>query len=71
MPDSVSPARFGTVPLEQARAMSGLEFLQAVRDGRLPMAPICRALDFALVEAGFGSVVFCGNPAWDHYNLMS
>lgn len=71
MPDSVPSVRFGTVPLEQARAMSGLEFLQAVRDGRLPAAPICRALDFALIEADFGRVVFGGKPAWDHYNLMS
>ena len=35
----------------QARAMAGLDFLRAIRDGEIPPAPIQRLLGFALTEA--------------------
>ena len=42
---------------ERARAMPGLEFLEAIRDGELPAAPIQDLMGFQLVkvEEGRGS----------------
>jgi uncharacterized protein (TIGR00369 family) len=53
---------------EQARALRGLEFLEAIRDGELPPAPIQRLLDFALAEVDEGRVVFTAEPGEQHYN---
>lgn len=53
---------------EQARAMPGLAFLEAIRDEELPPAPIQRLLDFALTEVDDGRVVFTAKPGEQHYN---
>src|SRR5688500_2284725 len=53
-----------------AQGRSGLEFLQAILDGRLAQPPISATLDFALVAAGPGSAQFRGVPAEHHYNPM-
>lgn len=70
MLDTAALRRFGVVPLEQARTMSGLELLQRLRDGDLPAPPICRLLGFDLVEVDHGRAVFEGTPTEDHYNIM-
>ncbi|TAK83242.1 MAG: PaaI family thioesterase [Betaproteobacteria bacterium] len=55
--------------LAQAGAsMSGLEFLCAIRDGRLPAPPIARLLGFRLVEVGKGLAAFEVVPGEQHYN---
>ena len=38
--------------------LSGLEFLRALRDGKLPPAPLAMLLGFRAVEAEEGRVVF-------------
>lgn len=53
---------------EQARAMPGLAFLEAIRDEELPPAPIQRLLDFTLTEVEEGRVVFTATPGEQHYN---
>ncbi|HYI81399.1 MAG TPA: PaaI family thioesterase [Thermoleophilaceae bacterium] len=53
---------------EQARAMRGLDFLEAIRDEELPPAPIQRLLDFTLTEVEEGRVVFTAEPGEQHYN---
>jgi uncharacterized protein (TIGR00369 family) len=53
---------------EQARAMAGLAFLEAIRDGELPPAPIQRLLGFTLTEVDHGRVVFAAEPGEQHYN---
>ena len=56
-------------PLAQAsRTLSGLEFLRAIRDGRLPPPPMAALLGFTLTEAEPGRVVFEVLPAEQHYN---
>lgn len=50
------------------RSMSGLEFLRAIRDGRLPSPPIAEILGFRLVEAEPGHAVFELVPGEQHYN---
>ena len=53
---------------EQARVMSGLDFLVAIRDEELPPAPIQRLLDFTLTDVEEGRVVFTAEPGEQHYN---
>lgn len=50
------------------RAMTGLEFIEAIRDGRLPRAPIAETLDFDMVEVEKGRVVFAGEAKFAAYN---
>jgi uncharacterized protein (TIGR00369 family) len=50
------------------REMSGLEAIQAVRDGRVPPPPIARLMNFTIVQADEGHVVFEGYPGEEHYN---
>jgi len=53
---------------EAARKLPGLEFLQAIRDGRLPAPPIARLLGFRLAEVDNGLAVFEIMPGERHYN---
>jgi uncharacterized protein (TIGR00369 family) len=53
---------------DAARSMSGIEFLQAIRDGRLPAAPIAELLGMRLAEVERGHAVFEVTPAEHHYN---
>jgi len=53
---------------EAARSMSGIEFLQAIRDGKLPAAPIAALLGMRITEVERGRVVFEVVPAEHHYN---
>lgn len=68
MREQAKPRTYGTIPADTIRSMSGLDFMRAIRDGRLPSAPISQALSFRLdtVEPGF--VVFVGQPNMTHYN---
>jgi len=50
------------------RAMPGIEFLRAMRDGRLPRPPIAQLLGFNLVEVEPGRAVFECLPGEQHYN---
>ena len=61
---------FAPVPTEMMRAMAGLDVLQAMRDGRLPAAPIADLIGFRLVELERGRVVFEGEPGDAHLNPM-
>ena len=48
--------------------LSGLEFLRAIRDGKLPSAPIAALMGFRAVEVEPGRVVFEGTPDESVYN---
>ena len=61
---------FGVATREQLAGRSGLEIFRAMIAGELPAAPITRTLDFLLVEADAGRVVFQGRPGLAHYNPM-
>ncbi len=50
------------------RTLSGLDFLRAMRDGKLPPPPMAALLGLQLVEAEPGHVVFLAIPAERHYN---
>src|SRR5258708_4772865 len=44
------------------RRMSGLEFFEAMRDGRLPPPPVCELIGFTVTEVGDGHVVMSTMP---------
>ena len=57
------------LPLATAgRSMAGIDFMRAIRDGRLPAPPIARLLGFELVEVEPGHAVFEVVPGERHYN---
>jgi uncharacterized protein (TIGR00369 family) len=60
----------GVATLDQMRALSGLEFLQRIVDGRLPRPPIADTLSFYLVEVEPGRAVFQGVPRIAHLNPL-
>ena len=51
-----------------AQAMTGLEFLNAMKDGKIPHPPICQLVNFRLVEVETGHVAFEMVPDESHYN---
>lgn len=53
-----------------ASQMSGLEFLRAIRDGKLPPPPIASLLGFRPVEVEPGRVVFEVTPDESAYNPL-
>ena len=60
----------GVARPDQVAGLAGLQFLQAIVDGKLPAAPIARTLDFLIVEVGDGRAVFQGTPGPAHLNPM-
>ena len=58
-------------PLETfgaAAELSGLEFLQAIGEGRLPQPPMAELMGFEGIEVEEGRVVFAAVPDEYHYN---
>ena len=54
--------------LETTLSMSGLQFMQAMRDGDISHPPISALLHYKLESVERGKVVFRGNPAFAHSN---
>jgi len=50
------------------RQLSGLEYLRALTEGRLPPPPIAATLDLRLLEVEEGRAVFGAAPSELHYN---
>ncbi len=55
----------GTLPVSVVFAMTGLDFLNGVRDGKFPMPPIAGPMRMRLVEVDLGRAVFASAPG-DH-----
>jgi uncharacterized protein (TIGR00369 family) len=60
----------GVATREQLSERSGLEFLNAILHGELPVAPIGALLNFVPVKVDHGLMIFQGTPAPEHYNLI-
>lgn len=58
------------VSAAQARTMSGLEYMQALRDGSIAAPPIAALMNMELLEVEPGRVVFAVEPAEYHYNPL-
>jgi uncharacterized protein (TIGR00369 family) len=53
---------YGTVSAERRKEMSGLEFVQGLADGTLPLNTIARTLGYDITEAVSGRVVISAEP---------
>lgn len=58
----------GTSTPDIIKNYSGIEFLRAMMAGTLHYPPIADALNFALISAEPGKVIFQGSPLFAHYN---
>lgn len=61
---------FGVVSREALVAGDGLSFLRGIIDGTQPAPPFAEAMDFDLVEAEEGRVVFTGRPSARFFNPL-
>lgn len=59
---------YGVTPMREIAGLSGLAFLEAIRDGRLPAATICKGLNYALTLVEPGRAIFEGEPSAEHLN---
>jgi uncharacterized protein (TIGR00369 family) len=59
---------YGTVSPEQQKAMSGLEFVQGLASGALPLNTMARTLGYDVVEAESGRVAITLTPTGAHLN---
>jgi len=59
---------YGTVAAERRKAMSGLEFVQGLASGALPLNTIARTLGYDVSEAENGRVVITAEPNDSHLN---
>ncbi len=59
---------YGTVSPDRLKAMSGLEFVQGLAGGSLPLNTIARTLGYDIVEAETGRVVITLVPNESHLN---
>jgi uncharacterized protein (TIGR00369 family) len=48
--------------------LSGLEHLEAIREGRLSSPPIAETMGIDIVEVGHGRATFEAHPGEQHYN---
>lgn len=54
--------------LDTTLSMSGLDFMEAMRDGKLSRPPISALMNYTLEEVAEGKVVFRGKPEFAHTN---
>ena len=54
--------------IEMMLSMSGLEFMQAMRDGHVSRPPISALMNYTLDTVEAGKVVFRGAPEFQHTN---
>jgi uncharacterized protein (TIGR00369 family) len=59
---------YGIVSADKQKAMSGLEFVQGLADGSLPLNTIARTLGYDITKAENGRVVITAEPKDIHLN---
>jgi len=53
---------------KEALTMAGLDYFQAMSDGKLPMPPLLQTLDFRVESIEKGKAIFAFEPQEFHYN---
>ena len=53
---------------EEILSMTGLEFMEKIKIGELPGAPIAKTLNYDLISVSLGQVIFRGAPKFDSMN---
>jgi uncharacterized protein (TIGR00369 family) len=64
----IASKTYGTVSAERRNEMSGLEFVQGLVDGTLPLNTIAQTLGYDVTEAVSGRVVVTAEPSGIHLN---
>ena len=67
MPGSIAKT-YGTVSADRQKEMSGLEFVQGLANGTLPLNTIAQTLGYDVTEAENGRVVVAAEPSGAHLN---
>ena len=62
MSSSVTPKTYGTVSASRQKEMTGLEFVQGLASGLLPLNTIAQTLGYDIAEAEHGRVVIVAEP---------
>src|SRR5437868_9800997 len=65
---SIGSKTYGTVSAGRQKEMSGLEFVQGLVDGTLPLNMIAQTLGYDVTEAVSGRVVVTVEPSDAHLN---
>jgi uncharacterized protein (TIGR00369 family) len=68
MASHINSRTYGTVSADQQKEMTGLEFVQGLVDGTLPLNTIARTLGYDITEAESGRVVVTAEPKDIHLN---
>src|SRR5215471_13550708 len=68
MQPTVAKKTYGTVSAGRKKEMSGLEFVQGLANGTLPLNTMAATLGYDVVEAEKGRVVVTGQPNDTHLN---
>jgi uncharacterized protein (TIGR00369 family) len=68
MPSRLTTQTYGTVSAERQKEMSGLEFVQGLADGSLPLNTLAQTLGYDITEAENGCVVVTAEPKDIHLN---
>ncbi len=68
MPNRVAKRTYGTVSADQQKTMSGLEFVQGLVDGTLPLNTMAETLGYDVSEAVSGRVIITANPNGAYLN---
>jgi uncharacterized protein (TIGR00369 family) len=68
MPDRIASKTYGTVSAERQKELTGLQFVQGLVDGTLPLNTIAETLGYDVTEAANGRVVVTAEPNASHLN---
>jgi uncharacterized protein (TIGR00369 family) len=68
MPSGAASKTYGTVTADRQKEMSGLEFVQGLVEGTLPLNTIAQTLGYDVTEAVSGRVVITAEPNDTHLN---
>src|SRR3954453_7942744 len=68
MTDRIASKAYGTVSAERQKELTGLQFVQGLVDGTLPLNTIAKTLGYDVTKAANGRVVLTAEPNDSHLN---
>jgi uncharacterized protein (TIGR00369 family) len=68
MPKTTANKTYGTVSADKQKEMTGLEFVQGLANGTLPLNTLAKTLGYDITEAESGRVVITAEPKDIHLN---
>jgi uncharacterized protein (TIGR00369 family) len=68
MPNLITNKTYGTVNADKQKEISGLEFVQGLADGTLPLNTLAQTLHYDVTEAANGRVAVTVEPSDIHLN---